>query len=193
MKENQILFYADLVIMILSGLLSFLGNLPVILTFIKCKRVRNNTTRPLVSLACADILVIFYVALYVPLQLTHRQYATYDLTLTNKDRSNLNSTHDRMEINVNSHTFLSNKTEDVHKEYIRIKEPPSIMERETHTMGNASQTDHEINHGNSDSFHTWRIFCRISKAVSLFIAGCDFGNALLIAVERFCFIVYPLR
>ncbi len=192
MKENNIFFYADLGIMAFSGFLSFLGNLPVILTFIKYKRVRNNTTRPLISLACADILVVFYVALYVPLQLTHGKYSTYELSFMHTNRSNFNSTHNRMEINWKPHTFLSEKTEDVHKEYISLKEPLT-MDREAYTMVNVSQNEHEINQEKCNNFNTWRIFCRFSKAVSLFIAGCDFGNALLIAVERFCFIVYPLR
>ena len=161
--------------MTLSGFLAFVGNLPVILTFMRYKKVRNNKTWPLVSLACADILITFYIALYVPLQLTHRQYAIDGLSMNNTTDT-YNKSLLKNEMHVESHRILVPEAEHPYQEF---------------------QYDiHEATRKNiraSQNFQTWSILCRMSKAFSIFITGCDCANAVLILIENYISMRYPLR
>ncbi len=169
MEESNILFYTDLVIMTISGFLAFAGNLPVILTFMRYKKARNNTTRPLVSLACADILIILYVALYVPLQITHGQYAIAGLSMNNTTDT-YNKSVLKHEMHVDTHRI------HLYKEF----------------QFDIHQTTKE-NISASQNFQTWSMLCRISKALSIFITGCDCVNAVLILIENYISMRYPLR
>ena len=176
MEESNILFYADLLIMTISGFLAFAGNLPVILTFMRYNKARNNTTRPLLSLACADILVVLYVALYVPLQLTHRQYAMAGLSMNNTADTYLNKSVLTDEMHVESHRILGSEAEHPFKEF-------------QYNFHQATQENITLSH----NFDTWSTVCRVSKALSIFITGCDCSNAVLILIENYISMKYPLR
>ncbi len=88
MEENQVLFQVDLVIMFSSALLAFFGNIFIIVTFARDKKLQSTTTVPLVSLACTDVLLVLYVAIYIPLQLTYGQFVEYSMHGMNQTEMN---------------------------------------------------------------------------------------------------------
>ena len=165
------LFAVDLVINLIVGCLSLVGNGLVIATYIKFQEVRSRTTITLLSLAVIDIVMFPLSLLYFCVQLTHSVF-TPELSL--RTVCNRNAMNHNVDMDQYAHYVLNCMNTSL-------------------TDFNSGPTNETGRQLEIVGFDEWCVACKMVAGMSELLAVCDLLNVLIIEIERFIFIVYPLR
>ncbi len=217
------LFVLDITVNLIGGCLSLFGNGLVIASFLKYKDIRTRTTIALVSLAVIDIILFPFSLLYMSVQLSHFMFIPTNINMDDKtiklndiytQPQKIQSTtapsiffniSEAMSTKLNGSQGQFNHNIDNVRETFTVKNINAnkifIFNRNHSDNTNENAKGDENIHNTTNStgyvdyqgFYQWLVACKTIAGFSEFLAVCDLLNVLLIAAERFIFIVYPLR
>ncbi len=217
------LFVLDITVNLIGGCLSLFGNGLVIASFLKYQDIRTRTTTALVSLAVIDIILFPFSLLYMSVQLSHFMFIPTNINMDDKSiefndiytqpqtiqpttvPSNFSNISEAMSTKLKGNQGQFNRNIGNVKETFTVKninanEIIILNRNHSDNTNENSKADENIHittnttgYVDYQGFYQWLVACKTIAGFSEFLAVCDLLNVLLIATERFIFIVYPLR